>query len=82
MASGTPVIVSDRCGISAVVEDGVDGFIYPHDDIEALAEKIRWCYEHPDELGKMGAAARKKATGCGRSRFSDRVTEEIDRCIG
>lgn len=81
MASGTPVIVSDRCGVSAVVENGVNGFLYPHDDIESLEEKIRWCYEHPDALKRMGTAAREKATGCGRSRFSERVIGEIDRCI-
>ena len=59
----------------------MNGFLYPHDDIESLKEKIRWCYEHPEELKKMGTTAREKATSCERSRFSERVIGEIDRCI-
>jgi glycosyltransferase involved in cell wall biosynthesis len=30
-------------------------------DVEALKEKLEWCYRHPQELAQMGQAARQKA---------------------
>ena len=81
MASGTPVIVSDRCGVSAVVDHGVNGFMYPYDDVDSLVERIRWCHDHPEELKQMGIAARETALLCRRSLFAEKVIAEIDRCI-
>jgi hypothetical protein len=33
----------------------------PIRDVEALKEKLEWCYCHPLELAQMGQAARRKA---------------------
>ncbi|NEO45400.1 MAG: colanic acid biosynthesis glycosyltransferase WcaL, partial [Moorea sp. SIO4A3] len=33
----------------------------PIRDIEAIKEKLEWCYRHPQELAEMGRAARRKA---------------------
>jgi glycosyltransferase involved in cell wall biosynthesis len=81
MASGIAVIVSNRCGISEVVDQGVNGFVYPYDDADSLAEHIRWCYDHPEELIQMGIAARESALLCERSHFAGKVIAEMDRCI-
>lgn len=40
MAAGTPVICSDGAGASELVENGVNGFKYPAEDIQALANCI------------------------------------------
>jgi glycosyltransferase involved in cell wall biosynthesis len=81
MASGLPVIVSDRCGLSTLIENGVEGFVYPYDDTEALAAHIRWCYQETDSLKQMGIAARKKAMQCDRSHFSETVIAAMDQRI-
>lgn len=81
MASGLPVIVSNRCGLSTLIENGVEGFVYPYDNTEALAAHIRWCSEETDSLKKMGIAARKKAMQCDRSIFSKTVIAAMDQRI-
>ena len=41
MNAGRPVIVSDRVGAAAdLVEDGVNGFVYPSGDLGALASRL------------------------------------------
>jgi glycosyltransferase involved in cell wall biosynthesis len=61
MACGIPVITTPNTAGPDIMTDGVEGFIVPIRDIEALKEKIEWCYRHPQELIKMGKAARRKA---------------------
>jgi len=61
MACGTPVIGSRVGGIQEVIQDGKTGFLVPPGDVEALAERIRWIFTHPDESGEMGRQAREFA---------------------
>lgn len=61
MACGIPIITTYNAGGSDIVTDGVEGFIIPIRDTEALKEKLEWCYLHPLELAEMGRAARRKA---------------------
>ena len=60
MAAGLPVIASERSGARDCVTEGKDGFLVPARNVDALAERILWCYEHPDETMTMGRAARAK----------------------
>ncbi|WP_028374513.1 glycosyltransferase family 4 protein [Leeuwenhoekiella sp. MAR_2009_132] len=42
-----PVVISDRTGCSAdLVEEGVNGYTYPLNDIDALSERIKDVLEH------------------------------------
>ena len=61
MACGIPIITTPNTGGPDIIIDGIEGFIIPIRDVEALKVKIAWCYSHPQELAKMGIAARKKA---------------------
>lgn len=61
MACGIPIITTTHSGGSDIITDGVEGFILPIRDGEALEEKLEWCYSHPEELAAMGRAARRKA---------------------
>ncbi|TYQ23364.1 glycosyltransferase family 4 protein [Pseudanabaena sp. UWO311] len=61
MACGIPIITTPNTGGPDIIIDGIEGFIIPIRDVEALKAKIAWCYSHPQELAKMGIAARKKA---------------------
>ena len=53
---GIPVIVTENVG--AEVRHGEDGFVVPIRDANALAEKIRFYYEHPEERIRMGRSVR------------------------
>ena len=61
MACGIPIITTPNAGGADILTDGVEGFIVPIRDVEALKEKLEWCYCHPLELAQMGQAARRKA---------------------
>ncbi|MGB7441348.1 MAG: glycosyltransferase family 4 protein [Coleofasciculaceae cyanobacterium] len=79
MACGIPVITTPNTAGPDIITDGVEGFIIPIRDIEALKEKLEWCYRHPQELAEMGKAARQKAEQLTwdlyRQRLATRVQE-------
>ncbi len=60
MASGLPVVATDRTGATDCIADGKEGLIVPARDADALANAILWCYEHPEERAAMGRAARAR----------------------
>ena len=78
IASGLPVLVSDRCGLSTLIEDGVQGFVYPHNNADALAAHIRWCRDNPERTRQMGHEARTTALGCNRDSFFQSVIGAMD----
>ena len=82
MACGIPVITTPNTAGPDIITDGVEGFIVPIRDVEALKEKIEWCYRHPQESAEMGRAARQKAEQLTwdlyRQRLSSRVQTLLD----
>jgi glycosyltransferase involved in cell wall biosynthesis len=58
MASGIAVVATDRTGVNDCMADGKEGRIVPAGDVDALAEAILWCHQHPEETRAMGGAAR------------------------
>jgi glycosyltransferase involved in cell wall biosynthesis len=59
MASGLPVITTPNAG--SAVQDGVEGFIIPIRDADALISRIEALYEDPKLRAEMGHRARRKA---------------------
>jgi glycosyltransferase involved in cell wall biosynthesis len=58
MASGRPTIVSTGAGASELIEDGVNGFVFPSGDAEKLAEAIdRVLSASAARLADIGRAA-------------------------
>lgn len=57
---GVPVIAS-RIGVPGeIVTDGVTGLLFNPGDPRDLATKVRWAWEHPEEMLRMGSNARKE----------------------
>lgn len=60
-AIGRPIITTDSIGCKDTVEDGVNGFLIPIKDSDALAEKLRRLITNSDLRREMGIEARKIA---------------------
>ena len=60
MASGAAVIGTQTGAFDMIIRDGVDGLIVPCDDTTALAGAFDRLLSSPDELSRMGAAARQR----------------------
>lgn len=61
MAIGRPVITTDVPGCRETVVDGLNGFLVPQWDAQALAHKMCYFIEHPNQINKMGLESFKIA---------------------
>ena len=61
MAIGRPVISTYVAGIPELVRDGVDGWLVPAGDVDALADAMQACLAAPsDRLEAMGRSAHER----------------------
>jgi len=66
MNAGRAVIVSDDVGCAPdLVADGVNGFIYPVGDVDALADALRTVLETPGVAEAMGERGLERIAGWG-----------------
>jgi glycosyltransferase involved in cell wall biosynthesis len=62
MACGLPVVsFACPCGPRDIISDGIDGLLVENGNVQALAEKLIYMIEHPEERQRMGKNAVKKA---------------------
>jgi glycosyltransferase involved in cell wall biosynthesis len=59
LAAGKPIVATDADGLLDILADGHDAAIVPKGNAEALAEKIVWIIDHPDDRARLAAAARE-----------------------
>jgi glycosyltransferase involved in cell wall biosynthesis len=78
MACGVPVIVSENSGGRGVVRDGIDGFITPIRDVQALKEKLRFLHDNEVERQRMGQNGLERAREFGLDRYTERVVAECE----
>ena len=81
MACGIPIITTENTAGPDIITDGVEGFIIPIRDVEALKEKLEWCYEHPKELAQMGKSARKKAEQLTWELYRQRLANKVSKIL-
>ncbi len=79
MATGRPIITTDTNGCRQTLQDGVNGFLVPVRDVNALAEKMLWFIAHPEQIEPMG---RESLRIC-REKFDvNEVNREMLRILG
>jgi glycosyltransferase involved in cell wall biosynthesis len=79
MAIGRAIITTDVPGCRETVIDGVNGFLVPKWNPEALAEKMIYFIEHPEQIRLMGAESYKLAV----NKFdAEKVNERLIRILG
>lgn len=57
-AGGLPVVASRLGSMAEIVQDGVTGLHFEPGNAVDLAAKVEWAWNHPEELARMGRAAR------------------------
>jgi 1,2-diacylglycerol 3-alpha-glucosyltransferase len=79
MASGLPVLVSNRCGCAPdLVRNGINGFTFDPCDVEQLAGLMRRVAAMNDgERDAMGAAGRRIIADWGPERFADGLMQAV-----
>lgn len=58
-ACEVPVVVANVGGLPEVMIDGVTGYIIPTKDSKAIADKMLFFMEHPEEISPMGKRGRE-----------------------
>jgi glycosyltransferase involved in cell wall biosynthesis len=82
MACGLPVIITTNTGGEDIVRDGVDGFIVPIREVEALKEKMRYFYEHEEARRAMGESALKRVKeGFTWKDYADRMINHYQKIL-
>jgi glycosyltransferase involved in cell wall biosynthesis len=80
MAAGIAVVASDRSGAPDVIQDGVDGFVVPAGDSEALADRLHRLQKDPGLRLEMGRAARARvAAEFSPERYRERLAQLLQR---
>ena len=82
MSCGITLITTSNAGGNDLITDGVEGFIIPIRDVEAIKTKLEWCYSHPQELADMGRAARQKAEQLTWELYRQKLAMVIKEKIG
>ena len=82
MASGLPVITTDESGFDDIIEDGVDGFIVPVHDAQAVAERLQRLAGDPDLRTRIGRAARATAEDYSHERHRERLRALLTGPLG
>jgi glycosyltransferase involved in cell wall biosynthesis len=82
MAAGLPVVVSQNVGAAECVREGVDGYVVPVGDPEALVERLRTLCGDRELLARMGRAARERAAEYSFETFRARYAAAIRKILG
>jgi glycosyltransferase involved in cell wall biosynthesis len=80
-ASGTPTVASDAPGLRDSVLDGETGFLVPHGDVEALADRIRRLVTDPELRRRMGTRGRAFAGELSWDRTADRLGRVMEGVV-
>jgi glycosyltransferase involved in cell wall biosynthesis len=78
MASGLPVLVSNRCGCAAnLVQEGVNGFTFDPYNVEQLAQLMLKLSTLNSQLPTMGSASQQIAEAWGVSAFAEGLSGAV-----
>ncbi|HET9383556.1 MAG TPA: glycosyltransferase family 4 protein [Gemmatimonadales bacterium] len=80
-ACGTPAIASDSDGLRESVRDGVTGYLVPHGDVSALANRIVALAADPGLVERLGREARTFAEGLSWDAAARATLGHLERTI-
>lgn len=80
-ACGTPSIASNSPGLRDSVRDGLTGYLVPHGDITAMAERMVALANDPALVEKLGEAARRFAESLSWDHAADATEAQLQDLI-
>ena len=80
-ACGTPSLASDSPGLRDSVRNGETGFLVPHGDASALAERLLAFAADPALIERLGIQARRFAEGLTWDHAADRTEAHLTSCL-
>jgi len=80
LACGLPSVVTPDAG--SVVRDGLEGFIVPPRDVEALAARMKQLGDDPDLRAHMAGAARSRALAFDWPRYHEALVDVVENLSG
>jgi 1,2-diacylglycerol 3-alpha-glucosyltransferase len=82
MASGLPVLVSNRCGCATdLVQENKTGFSFDPFNIDQMSDVMFRCSADPVKLSEMGQAAQNLISNWGCGRFTDGLVQAMETAI-
>lgn len=81
LGCGLPVIVSENVGARDFISEGVNGWIIPAGDADALAARMAWCVRNPEAVRSMRPAARAAAETRSWDVYGQEIVDLILRVI-
>jgi glycosyltransferase involved in cell wall biosynthesis len=82
MASGLPVLVSNRCGCAPdLVQEGVNGFIFDPGNVDALAQLMFRISAFNFPLSRFGAESGRIITNWGPERFAAGLKSAAEQAL-
>ena len=57
MATGLPIVASKVQGAEDLVRMGVNGYLFPPGDVDALAKSLIWLINGPEDRFRMGESS-------------------------
>jgi glycosyltransferase involved in cell wall biosynthesis len=82
MASGLPVLVSNRCGCARdLVQDGVNGFTFNPYDVEDLAQLMLKISDFRFPISDFGLASQRIIANWGPEQFAGGLKQATDRAM-
>ncbi len=80
-ACGTPAVAADSPGLRESVRQGETGLLVPYGDAAALAGALQRLAQHPEQVGRLGAAARRFAETFSWDRAADATESQLLKLI-
>lgn len=77
LAHGTPIIATPNTGAADIITDGEQGFIVGIRDVDALMERLAWCYDNRAELAEMRGKAHKLAKRYSWEAFRSNIVQTV-----
>jgi glycosyltransferase involved in cell wall biosynthesis len=74
---GVPVLVSDQCGASDLIQPGINGYVFRSEDAEDLRDCLRRFLDRRDERAAMRSAARNT----GRAISAEAIAPYLIECL-
>ncbi len=81
-ACGTPSVASDSPGLRDSVADGRTGFLVPHGDVAAIADRVRAIVEDPALRERLGTQAREFAERHSWEHAADLTERHLEHVAG